>query len=327
LGIGEKLGTERPPAFVIAIALVGTLAFVALLTPRTGSATVPTPDFLLRVEASQEGLVVTYSIHFDNVGTASAPSVIVRDTLPDGSVYLGDTGEVVSGVWTSEFTDVAPGTHAIDVSVELPSSVRDGERVVNYVEIEYATVSQTVTKAYWHEMGLQFASPTAPLSPAVALVPILGIVAVAGGLVASRPRRRPQIEQVFLMHNSGMLIHHWAANTSPSRDIDILSGMFVILKEFVRDSFREKVGGLTELQFGDSRVFLAEGRHAILAAVVSGKHVNGLPGRIAATVEEFETAYASVLNGWTGQLDLVPDARAYVDRLVRSARGRGRAAA
>ena len=107
------------------------------------------------------------------------------------------------------------------------------------------------------------------------------------------------------MHNSGMLIHHWAANLSPHRDIDILSAMFVILKDFVRDSFREKSGGLTEFQFGDSRVFLAEGHRSILAAVVRGKHVNGLPGQFAAAVQDFERRSSEVLADWSGQLDVL----------------------
>ncbi len=321
------MGPKRPSAILIAITLFGALAFSLQFAARVGSGVLPNADFTLDVEAAQAGRVITYTILYDNVGTGSAQSLTIRDVLPAGATYLGEQTDLQGGVWTKQWTNVAPGSYAETVAIELPQTARDGDRVVNFVELEYATATEIVTKAYWHEMGVTLAPAQAPFPALVLAAPIAGGTALAAGIAVLRPRRRAQLEQVFLMHNSGMLIHHWAANTSPSRDIDILSGMFVILKEFVRDSFREKAGGLTELQFGDSRVFLAEGRHAILAAVVSGTRVNGLPMEIAAAVEDFEETYAPVLQGWTGRLDVLPEAKSVVERLVGGEYGRRRIAA
>ena len=282
-----------------------------------GSGAIPAPDFTLRVDAEQDGRMITYTIHFENVGTSNASTVTLRDVFPEGAAYAGDPGDLVDGVWVKTYAAVAPGAYEETVTVELSAVVAHGDRVVNYVEIEYVGLSQVVTKAYWHEMGVEFAPAPQPGFPAlVAVAPLAGGAAAVAGFVAYRPRRRPQLEQVFLMHSSGMLIHHWAANVSPTRDLDILSGMFMIMKEFVRDSFREKKGGLTELQFGDSRIFLAEGRHAVLAAVASGRRVNGLPGEIASAVADFERIHGGALTGWVGRLDELPGAKSVVDGLV-----------
>lgn len=316
------MGTVRLWTLIGALALAGALAF--LIDPTSGTVGPMAPDFLLDVEASQDERVVTYVIHFDNVGTGNASVVILRDVLPEGTTYLppaDDEADVEDGVWTMRYNGLAPGTYSETIAVGLPDTVRDGDHIVNYVDIEYVVAPNWVTKAYWHEFAVEFAP--VPLQPPVAQpfpllllsVPVAG-GALAAGYVALRPRRGHRIEQVFLVHNSGMLIHHWAEGTSSARDIDILGGMLVVLKEFVRDSFREKAGGLTEFQFGDSRVVLVEGRHSVLAAVVLGDRVNGLSAQISAAIADFERRHETVLTDWSGQIDSLPEAKAVVDGLV-----------
>jgi len=296
------------------------LAIALLALARLAGGTIPGPELTLRVEVAQDGLTLTYTLHYDNVGVLEASWVTVTDALPAGSTYLGPANDVVDGVWTQTYTHVGPGAHASTVAVTLPEGTVDGQRVLNVVELRYPDISGSwLTKSYAQEFGVRL--PVGPgaataLPMWVVAAPVAAGGALAGGVATVRARRRPKIEQVFLMHHSGMLIQHWAANVSPSRDIDILSGMFVILKEFVRDSFREKAGGLTEFRFGDSRVFLAEGRFAILAAVVSGAHVNGLPAEIASAVQDFERLHGSSLANWNGQVEGLPGARGVVDGLV-----------
>jgi len=318
--------------FAVAWAAGVSVASVALLSLLSGivSATVPTPEFAIDVEAVQDGRLITYTIRFENVGSGPATSAVLRDVLPAGTTYFGDAKDLVNGVWTKNYTDLSPGAYSETLSVELPEASEDGDLIVNFVELRFmgwAGGWQVAAHTLETRASFPATPPSSSLPSWIVAAPAAPAAAAVVGFVAYRKRRAPKLEQVFLMHNSGMLIHHWAANVSPSRDIDILSGMFVILKEFVRDSFREKTGGMTELQFGDSRVFLAEGRHSILAAVVQGNHVNGLPGQIQAAVEDFERRHGGALVGWSGRLDHVPDAKAVVDGLVRGKYGYRRLAA
>jgi uncharacterized repeat protein (TIGR01451 family) len=279
----------------------------------------------LAVEAVQDGRVVTYTIHYDNIGSVSVPSIDLYDQLPTNSTFLGDPNDLVDGVWNDTFRNVAPGDHSLVLAVRLDETVADGDPVVNLVTMEYLNLGQPVVKTYEIEFRASFPpAPTIPEgdAPAPGMPPwVFAMPLVAGGLGASaygayRQARRPRIEQVFLMHRSGMLIRHWAVSASPVRDIDILSAMFVILKEFVRDSFREKTGGLSMMQFGDSRMLLAEGRHSILATVVTGDRLNGLPGQIQAAIKDFEGRNGIALPEWTGQLEVLDGAGDVIDNLV-----------
>lgn len=330
-GKGESSSTLgiRSGSFLLAL-LAAILAVGGLVAaspaPGAGILALPPPDFTLDVSVSQSDRTVTYTIQFENVGDGLAEVVILRDVLPPGSTYLGDPADLVDGVWTRQYEDLPPGSYVALVPIELPEGVQDGDSVVNLVELEYQGYGAPVTtKTYEHEFRAVLpASPTVRIPTWVVAAPVAVAGMALAGFAVYRYHQRPRFEQVFLMHNSGMLIHHWAADASPSRDIDILSGMFVILRDFVRDSFRDK-GGLTELQFGDSRMFLAEGSHTIIAAVVRGNHTNGLPNQIQAAVRDFERRYGSELSDWSGAIERLPDAKSIVDRLLRGRYARGRA--
>jgi hypothetical protein len=285
-------------------------------------------DVSLDVDAEQDGYVITYLIRFENVGRVSV-TVDLWDQIPFGTMYLGDPKEITAGVWNRTFPSVAPGAYNVTVAVLLPSLAADGDHVVNVVTMAYASQGASVFRTYEHESVVRFATvppatdPAAP--PSTPLWVMAAPPAAAGtamvGLAAYRRTRRPKIEQVFLMHTSGMLIQHWAVGESPVRDIDILSAMFVVLKDFVRDSFREKEGGLSELQFGDSHMLMAEGQHSILATVVSGGRLNGLPGQIQEAVRDFEARNGGSLPDWSGHLDALDGAGDVIDNLVRGRYG------
>ena len=70
------------------------------------------------------------------------------------------------------------------------------------------------------------------------------------------------------------------------------------------------------MQFGESRLLIAEGTHSILAAVVRGERVNGMSAQIAAAIADFERRHGAALRDWDGRLERIPDARGIVDALV-----------
>lgn len=309
------LGLSAAPGAAACSGFPPAATSMAMVPPR--SMAPPTADVELCVEARQDQRIVTYTIHFHNVG-GTFVTVDLRDRLPAGTEFLGDPMSVVDGVWNDTFEDLAPGPHSIDLAVGLNGSVADGDRIVNLVIMDYRSTGQRVKKTYEHELVVVFSGDvTAPTTPMwVLAAPLAAGAGGAAGVVAYVRMRRPRIEQVFLMHNSGTLIRHWAVNASPGRDIDILTAMFVVLKEFVRDSFREKQGGLSQVQFGDSHLLLAEGRHSVLATVVSGGRLNGLASHIDAAVKDFEGRNALTLPDWNGQVETLDGAGAVIDNLV-----------
>jgi uncharacterized repeat protein (TIGR01451 family) len=278
---------------------------------------IPQPDIDLSVDVVQEGRVLTYTIGFDNVGEGVARTVYLRDFLPEGSIYLGDEGDLDDrGFWTGEYEDLLPGPHNKTIVVELSNATAHGDRIVNLVEVEYIGYTGSwIKETYEHEFRLSLPTPEPPIPLWVVAAPVAA-AAAALGFVAYRSKGRPKFEQVFLLDIGGRLIRYWRVEGEPSNDPDVMGGMFVVLSEFVRDSFRENRGGLQELQIGDSHVFFVEGRHAVLATVVNGTRMKGLPGQMKAAVSDFEARNGPSLANWSGRLDELMDADAVVEGLV-----------
>src|SRR5439155_825420 len=79
----------------------------------------------------------------------------------------------------------------------------------------------------------------APFNPFAAAAAGLGAAGMLGlGVYVTR---RARLEELYLMHDSGMLIRHWSRTEGMVHDSDIMSGMFIVLQEFVRDSFDDRI--------------------------------------------------------------------------------------
>ncbi len=166
----------------------------------------------------------------------------------------------------------------------------------------------TIVKAV--SFVLNYAPPPPPplaalLWPA-ALLGIGGSGAIGAGAYVLR---RARLDELYLMHDSGMLIRHWSRTRGSGHDSDIMSGMLIVLQEFVRDTWKShqnEDAPLEQLRFGPQRVVLARGTHTVLAAVVRGRYLNGLPAKLQDTVTDFERSNATVLANWNGNVDLFP---------------------
>jgi hypothetical protein len=168
-----------------------------------------------------------------------------------------------------------------------------------------------------------------PPPPVVSLLPagLLG-VGSAGAIGAGvYVVRRARLEELYLMHDSGMLIRHWSRSNGVAHDSDIMSGMIIVLQEFVRDTWKthqNEDAPLDQMRFGGQRVILARGEHSVLAAVVEGRYLNGLPKKLQRTVQEFERSNADRLADWNGNVDVFPA----VDRIAeRFLHGQARSSA
>ena len=119
------------------------------------------------------------------------------------------------------------------------------------------------------------------------------------------------------MHDSGMLIRRWSRTQGMVHDSDIMSGMLIVLQEFVRDSFDDRGGTLEQLRFGQRQVLMLRGQHAVLAAVIVGRYLNNLPRKLQIAVWEFERSHADILAQWDGNVALLPQADLIAARFIR----------
>jgi hypothetical protein len=154
------------------------------------------------------------------------------------------------------------------------------------------------------------------VDPFVAAAAGLGGAGVLG--LGVYVKRRARLEELYLMHDSGMLIRHWSRTEGMVHDSDIMSGMFIVLQEFVRDSFDDRRGSLEQLRFGQRQVLMVRGEHTVFAAVTEGRYLSGILRKLQVAVWELEQSHAAILATWDGNLALLPQADAIAARFIRS---------
>jgi outer membrane protein OmpA-like peptidoglycan-associated protein len=82
-----------------------------------------------------------------------------------------------------------------------------------------------------------------------------------------------RVEQILLIHRqSGILLQHVGDAQVEKKDPDLVSGMLTAIQEFVRDSFDAETGEVLDTlrMDGDHSVWIEQGAHAIIAAVIRG---------------------------------------------------------
>jgi len=128
--------------------------------------------------------------------------------------------------------------------------------------------------------------------------------------------RNTSIEDIFLLHRSGLLLKHYTKRIRPNVDSDVLSGMLVAVQEFIKDSFRGERGALNEIRFGDLTIVLLEGQWTIVACLVRGERLTDIQPQIAAAMHDLESMYGDLLMNWDGTLDAVPEVDVIMRRLI-----------
>ena len=124
--------------------------------------------------------------------------------------------------------------------------------------------------------------------------------------------KNTRIEDIFLLHRSGLLLKHYTRRLRPNVDSDVLSGMLVAVQDFVKDSFRGEKGQLNEIRFGEIRIVIIEGKWTILAAVVRGARPYDIQPELGVALTDLETKYEDPLIDWDGTMDEIAD----VDRIM-----------
>lgn len=112
-----------------------------------------------------------------------------------------------------------------------------------------------------------------------------------------------QVEQVFLIHReTGVVLQHVVAGSVEIQDPDLVSGMLTAIQDFMQDSF-----GVTQdqtldtLRIGNDRtVWIEQGPHAIVAAVIRGTPPLKLRPRISEALADIHMAYSTYFDAFDG---------------------------
>lgn len=80
------------------------------------------------------------------------------------------------------------------------------------------------------------------------------------------------VKQVFLIHRqTGLMLHHETDNETVSENADMVASMLSAISDFVKDSFHTSESeGVEMMRVGDTNIWIEQGPHAAVAAVVDG---------------------------------------------------------
>jgi len=134
--------------------------------------------------------------------------------------------------------------------------------------------------------------------------------------IAAKTNPPGNIEDVFLLHRSGLLLKHYTRRLRPNMDSDVLSGMLVAVQEFIKDSFRGEGGRLDEIRFGEMRIKVLEGKWTLIAALVRGEATEDHKSQMHSALKDLETRYEDLLIDWDGTMDRIPEVDRIMMRLV-----------
>ena len=309
-------------ARVILAAVAVLLASLVLLTAATVTAAPRRSYFQLVVIINDSNapevrftlwLDSPYPNDWQNYSDTTARTVNVTADFGPELAYYG----VAGGTYSFE-TENVTGDLWLNVSAHLGSASPGPIFTTMYVNVTYTDDlgERPRTIHRYLSFAMNYDPPEQSVNLMAAAAAGLGGAGVLGiGLYVIR---RARLEELYLMHDSGMLIRHWSRTQGMVHDSDIMSGMFIVLQEFVRDSFDDRQGSLEQLRFGQRQVLMVRGQHTVLAAVIQGRYLNALPAKLQRAVFEFERTHADILARWDGNVALLPYADAIAQRFIRS---------
>jgi len=125
------------------------------------------------------------------------------------------------------------------------------------------------------------------------------------------------LQDVFLVHRSGLLLKHYTRRMRPNMDSDVLSGMLVAVQEFIKDSFPGEAGSLDEIRMvGGMSIRIIEGKWTIIAAVVQGGSSPVHTLQMQSALRDLEAQYEDLLMDWDGTMDRIPEVDRIMQRLI-----------
>lgn len=128
-----------------------------------------------------------------------------------------------------------------------------------------------------------------------------------------------RVEQVFLIERtSGLLLQHVAQGAGEIRDADMISGMLTAIRDFVKDSFHvTDTETLDALNVGELTVWIEQGPHAVLAAVLRGTAPHTLRTALQTALEQIHVEFADAFEQFRGDATAFDGARSTLETCIR----------
>lgn len=137
----------------------------------------------------------------------------------------------------------------------------------------------------------------------VAILAALFLLFVLLAYLDVLPHRGSVVEDIFLLHKSGILICHYSATPRAKVDSDLPGEKLGAARDFAAGTMKTKDGALQQLRYGDHRVHMAHGRHTALVVFARGGSARHLAQRMQMVLGNIEALYEKILESWSGRTE------------------------
>ncbi|WP_455391522.1 PKD domain-containing protein [[Eubacterium] cellulosolvens] len=145
-----------------------------------------------------------------------------------------------------------------------------------------------------------------------------------------------EIEEIFLIHNSGKLLSHVYSQAHSKFDDDIFSGMFTAIQEFIEDSLSDGSIGpqplpglasthdysqatpmkLNEFKVGNNQVIVEHGIYIYMAVVYQGRGALTLHRLVRRKIQAIEKKFDTDLEFWDGDMRPLHGIKRYLEKMI-----------
>ena len=136
------------------------------------------------------------------------------------------------------------------------------------------------------------------------------------------------VGHAFSPHNLLLPTQHWSSEKEGSgapfvidalHDPDLVSSMLTAIKDFVQDSFgAQKEDSLETLRVGERSVWIEQGPHAFLAAVIRGNPPRDYVTTLCETLEEIHINHKEQLQNFSGDSTPFNDTQYLLEKCLQA---------
>lgn len=258
--------------------------------------------------------VPTVTLLFDSERAYGGDKVNITIQVDDANIGSGDVVLFVTFPGDDSPTSLLMhpvGDGGFYAMVEVPK--RPGQMVF-YVEASDLAGNSVTSETFSVSVELRFIDAAWPYLLVIAIVAALGT-----GFYFMR-ESTIAVDETFVIYSDGRMLAHSTRRLKPGMDDQVLSGMFVAVQDFIKDSFKDETSfRLRKLDFGEKSVLIEKGEHLFLAVVLHGKASKKVARRMESVLGDIENAFSEHLVDWDGDLDKVRGVNEWVKMLYSKA--------
>lgn len=261
----------------------------------------------------------------DSAGTFSECTVLLTVLSENDLPIIGDIGKIhiIAGKESifslaQNVSDVETPVDMLMISTSLPDYIRgfSGYLIFDFPE-EYLGDEDSITEYVTitlRDMDGGEASCTLEVviekeridnPQEIFFLWIISMVGALGAILAfiilNRRMKGPFIIQdIMLIHNTGLLMARYAKGDTVKVDDDIFSGMLTAVLDFVDDAFNQESKGIKNFDFKDYTVTLHRGNYSYLAIAYSGAPPNDLEQKLDDLKSKIQKIYGKRIQNFSG---------------------------